>query len=126
MCRRVTVVGLCVCLLSQISLLECLFILKILSCTQWAMEVKNIVGFSLRSSTAPLKAICTVSHFPAESAHVHYSQYGSSVELPLVMPPSEVSGMISWRQGFCTLVHSFHVCLVIIRYNWYETCFVKI
>ena len=28
-----------------------------------------------RSSTVPLKAICMVGHFPAESAHVHYSQY---------------------------------------------------
>ena len=26
-----------------------------------------------RSSTAPLKAICTVGHFPAKSAHAHYS-----------------------------------------------------
>ena len=28
-----------------------------------------------RSSTAPLKAIRAVGHFPAESAHAHYSQY---------------------------------------------------
>ena len=27
-----------------------------------------------RSSTAPLKAICTAGHFTAESAHTHYSQ----------------------------------------------------
>ena len=37
-----------VCLLSHISPLEHLFILKILSRTQQAMEVKTIVGFSLK------------------------------------------------------------------------------
>ena len=34
------------CLLHHISRLECLFILKILSRTQWAMEVKIFVSFS--------------------------------------------------------------------------------
>ena len=38
-----------------------------------------------RSSTAPLKAIHAVGHFPVESAHAHYIQYLH--ELPLVMPP---------------------------------------
>ena len=38
-------VCLCVC---HISLLECLFVLKILSHTQWATEVKKFVGFSLK------------------------------------------------------------------------------
>ena len=52
--RRVTVVGLCVCvclcvcLLSHISPLEHLFVLKILSRTQRATEVKKFVGFSLK------------------------------------------------------------------------------
>ena len=41
-------VCLSVCLLSQNSPLECLFILKILSRTQWATEVKKFVGFSLK------------------------------------------------------------------------------
>ena len=38
----------CVCLLSQISPLERLFVLKILSRTQRATEVKKFVGFSLK------------------------------------------------------------------------------
>ena len=52
--RRVTVVVLSVCvcvfvcLLSHISPLERLFVLKILSPTQRATEVKNFVGFSLK------------------------------------------------------------------------------
>ena len=46
--RRVTVVVLSVCPLSHISPLECLFILKILSCIQRAMEVEIFVGFSLK------------------------------------------------------------------------------
>ena len=46
---RVTVVGsVCVCLLSQISLLEHLFVLKILSPTQQATEARKFVGFSLK------------------------------------------------------------------------------
>ena len=80
--RRVTVVVLsvcvCVCLLSHISPLERLFILKILSRTQRATKVKKFVGFSLKPlccgdpALPPLKAIHTVGHFPAESAHAHY------------------------------------------------------
>ena len=46
--RRVIVVG-SVCLLSQISPLEHLFVLKILSRTQWATEVKEFVEFSLKT-----------------------------------------------------------------------------
>ena len=46
-------VSLCVCLLSHISLLERLFVLKILSRTQRAMYVKIFVGFS---ETAPFKS----------------------------------------------------------------------
>ena len=49
---RVTVVGLCVCvsvcLLSHISPLERLFVLKTLSRTQRATKVKKFVGFSLK------------------------------------------------------------------------------
>ena len=69
----------CVCLLSHISPLEHLFVLKILSRTQRATEVKKIVGFSLKPlhcgdpALPPLKAICTVGHFPAESTHAHYT-----------------------------------------------------
>ena len=47
--RRITVVGsVCVCLLSHISPLERPFVLKILSSTQRATEVKKFVGFSLK------------------------------------------------------------------------------
>ena len=48
---RVTVVVpvcVCVCLLSQISPLGRLFVLKILSRTQWATKVEKFVGFSLK------------------------------------------------------------------------------
>ena len=48
-----------------------------------------------RSSTPPLKAMHSVGHFPAESAHAHYSIKGH--EYP--------------HRGFCTLVHSF-LCAV--------------
>ena len=69
--RRVTVV---VCLV-----LEHLFVLKMLSHTQRATEVKKFVEVSLKPlrcrdpTLPPLKAIRTVGHFPAESAHAHYA-----------------------------------------------------
>ena len=59
--RRVTVVR-SVCLLSHISPLEHLFVLKILSHTQQSTEVKKFVGFSLKPlhcrdpALPPLKA----------------------------------------------------------------------
>ena len=65
--RRVTVVGsVCLCPLSHISTLEHLSVLKILSRTQRATEVKIFVGFSLKQlccrdpAFPPLKAIHTV------------------------------------------------------------------
>ena len=70
-----------VCLLSHISPLEHLFVLKILSHTQRATEVKKFVKFCPKllhcrdPVLAPLKAIRTVGHFSAESTHTHYSIY---------------------------------------------------
>ena len=57
MSRRVTVVALCVCLLSHISPLECLFVHKILSHTQQAMEVEKFVGFSLKMLCSKVMAL---------------------------------------------------------------------
>ena len=71
-----------VCLLSQNSPPEHLFVLKILSRTQRATKVERFVGFSLKPlrcgdpALPPLKAIRSVGHFPAESAHAHYSNEG--------------------------------------------------
>ena len=82
--RRVAVVGsvcVSVCLLSQISPLEHLFALKILSHTQQTMKVIIFVAFSLKPlhcrdpAFPPLRAIRTGIHFPMESTHVHYSIY---------------------------------------------------
>ena len=76
--RRVTVVGLSVCvcvcvfLLSHISPLERLFVLKLLSCTQRATKVKKYVGFSLKPlrcgdpALPQLKAINMVGHFSVD------------------------------------------------------------
>ena len=114
-------VCLSVCLLSQISPLEDLFVLKILSRTQRATEVKNCEFFSetsplQRSSTPPLKAIRTVDHFPAECACVFNHVYvvsglcGSCCELSFVnchwscLQARSVHN--ARRRGFCTLVHS--------------------
>ena len=73
----------------------------------WGQNICGVFSETVllqRSSTAPLKAICTVSHFPAESAHVHYSQYTWRFEfreLPLV-----ITGLW-WCREFCTSLHSF-------------------
>ena len=67
-------VCLSVCLLSHISPLEYLFILKILSHTQWATEAKKFLGFSLKAQhSLHWMAICTVGYFPAKSMHAHCS-----------------------------------------------------
>ena len=75
---RVTVVGsvcLSVCLLSHISPLERLFVLKTLSRTQRATKVKKFVGFSLKPlrcrdpALPPLTAIRTVGHFSCGKRH---------------------------------------------------------
>ena len=64
---RVTVVrSVCVyvCLLSHISPLECLFILKILSRTQEATEVKSHVGFSLKPLHSKVMALFAYLRHP--------------------------------------------------------------
>ena len=63
--RRVTVV---VCLV-----LEHLFLLKMLSHTQRATEVKQFVKASLKPLRCRDPTLRTVGHFPAESAHAHYA-----------------------------------------------------
>ena len=55
-CARVTLVVLSVWLLSHISPLERLFVLKILSRTQRATEVKKFVGFSLKQLRSKVMA----------------------------------------------------------------------
>ena len=77
---RVTVVGLSVCPLVNISRLEHLFVLKTLSHTQRATNVKMIGGITLKplhcrdSALQHCTAIRAVGHFYfAENTHVHYS-----------------------------------------------------
>ena len=77
-CVSVSVcVCVCVCLLSHISPLELLFIVKTLQCTQWATKVKKFVVFfpkllHCRDQALPLMmAIHWVCHFPADKTHAH-------------------------------------------------------
>ena len=68
-------VHVCVCLLSHISPLERLFILKILSRTERATKVKIFVGFSLKPlccGNPALPPLHTVSHFSMDSTHAYY------------------------------------------------------
>ena len=64
---RVTVVGLSVCPLVNISLLERLFVLKTLSHTQRATKVKKYVGFSLKPLRCRDTALAAVP-LPMQSA----------------------------------------------------------
>ena len=87
---------LCVCLLSHISPLERLFVLKTLSRTQRATKVKIFVGFSLkplRCRDPALPPLCGRAYvqsaiFPAESTHAHsrpalcFSRPGLIISLP--------------------------------------------
>ena len=108
---------LCVCLLSHISPLEHLFVLKTLSRTQRATKVKKFVGFSLKPlrcrdpALPPLTAIRTYSRpfFLRKAARMRIIVFTTCGgvdrsghffpvpvqscefrELPLVMPPSKV------------------------------------
>ena len=90
-------VCLSVCLLSHISPLKFLSVLKLLSRTQQATEVKIFVEFSLNCSVAEIQHSSveshTIGHIPAESTHAHYSQYHVKRSFPsveLVMTPSKV------------------------------------
>ena len=51
----------------------------------------------------PLKAICTVGHFPVESEHAHYS---TGFELYTMW----------WHRGFCTF-SAFIISLELVRYK---------
>ena len=61
-----------VCLLSHISPLECLFVLKILSHTQQATKVKEFVGFSLKPLHCENPVLSPLKDSPMERAYVHY------------------------------------------------------
>ena len=99
--RRVTVlvlsVCLCVCPLSHISPLERLFVMKLLSHTKWAMEVKKFVGFSLK----PLRC--------GDPALLHWKPYvRSAIFLRKArMRIIVIKGHEYPRRVFCTSVHSF-------------------
>ena len=114
-----------VCLLSHVSPMERLFVLKTLSRTQQATKVKKNCGvFSettplQRSSTPSIVRPCVQSAiFPAESTHAHYHVVDQSCpvwwcredgcefrELPLIMPPSKVcpqcNAVVPIRQKVC-------------------------
>ena len=69
---RVAVVGsvcLCVCLLSQISPMEHLFVVKTLSHTQWAMKIKKCVGIFLKwLNSNSIKLAVSLTNYPSISA----------------------------------------------------------
>ena len=76
---RVTVV-VRVCPASEISPLERLLVLIILSRTQRTTKVKKYVGFSMKRLRCGDPALLPlnghmVSHFPAENAHAHFNIY---------------------------------------------------
>ena len=107
---RVTVVGfsvcLSVCLLSHISPMERLFVLKTLSRTQRATKVKKFVGFSLK----PLHctAMRTVGHFSMRISRVRACVF--------------LDTRMIHRRGFSTLVLFIYICTCeiykcIILYN---------
>ena len=103
----------CVCLLSHISHVECFFVLKILSNTQWAMEFKIFVGFSLkflqlrsslqRSSTPSIEWPYVQSAIFLQKVHMHIIHACISIQYVLVLRVLHFSAFI---------LH--YVCYVII------------
>ena len=94
---RVTVVGsvcVCVCLLSHISPMERLFVLKTLSRTQRATKVKKFVGFSLK----PLR--CRDPALPPLYGHAYSRPFFSCTRMRIY----RVYTRMIHRRGFSTLV----------------------
>ena len=98
---RVTVVGsvcvcvcVCLCLLSHISPMERLFVLKTLSRTQRATKVKTFVGFSLK----PLR--CRDPALPPLYGHAYSRPFFSCTRMRI----SRVYTRMIHRRGFSTLV----------------------
>ena len=94
----------CVCLLSHISLLERLFVLKTLSRTQRETKVKQFVGFSLK----PLR--CRDPALPPLYGHAYSRPFFSCTRMRI----SRVYTRMIHRRGFSTLVlfiGSVCVCL---------------
>ena len=103
-------VGLSVCLLSHISPMERLFVLKTLSRTQRATKVKIFVGFSLK----PLR--CRDPALPPLYGHAYsrplFHAYFSCTRMRI----SRVYTRMIHRRGFSTLVlfiGSVSVCLLL-------------
>ena len=87
-------VCLCVCLLSHISPMERLFVLKTLSRTQRATKVKKFVGFSLK----PLR--CRDPALPPLYGHAYSRPFFSCTRMRI----SRVHTRMIHSRGFSTLV----------------------
>ena len=104
---RVTVVGsvcVCVCLLSHISPMERLFVLKTLSRTQRATKVKKFVGFSLK----PLR--CRDPALPPLYGHAYSRPFFSCTRMRIF----RVYTRMIHRRGFSTLVLFIVLCTGIV------------
>ena len=87
-----------VCLLSHISPMECLFVLKTLSRTQRATKVKKFVGFSLK----PLR--CRDPAPPPLYGHAYSRPFLHAYFTCTRMRISRVYTRMIHRRGFSTLV----------------------
>ena len=77
-----------VCLLSYISPLECLFVLKLLSRTQQATGIKKFVGFSLKLLHCRAMALPALYGYRAVS---HFLTAEYACELSIIQPIPTVS-----------------------------------
>ena len=103
----------CVCLLSHISPLERLFVLKTLSRTQRETKVKKFVGFSLK----PLR--CRDPALPPLYGHAYSRPFFSCTRMRI----SRVYTRMIHRRGFSTLVLFIGLCnmdeQVVRSRSWY-------
>ena len=97
-------VCLCVCLLSHISPMERLFVLKTLSRTQQATKVKKFVGFSLK----PLR--CRDPALPPLYGHAYSQPFFHAYFSCTRMRISRVYTRMIHRRGFSTLVLFISKC----------------
>ena len=107
---RVTVVGsvcVCVCLLSNISPMERLFVLKTLSRTQRATKVKIFVGFSLK----PLR--CRDPALPPLYGHAYSRPFFSCTRMRI----SRVYARMIHSRGFSTLVLFIDDVMIVLYWD---------
>ena len=106
----------CVCLLSHISPLERLFVLKLLLRTQQATEVKKYVGFSLKPLPSKVMALFAYLWHPTAILQ-RYSAQLSTAELSKALKKANSRLNTTWNTTQCKAASFFLFSLRLLLTN---------